>query len=261
MTDLYSPRLPSIAPSSSSFRSVAALARFDSTKPAPYVKRIDFPIRPYLLKYLQVHLKLARVNDEPLQLEDYLLSKANRFGLTLNLLLRKPVKSARHEGSIEDCTATLGVNLRNFNAGYYDLTKGKLSAYAVFQFNDFVDENFNAELYWWVTQHVAKRSTIKDAIRSFMAFYDVTEDERPYETLRKLVQRNGDLEPKKKSKGKSKNFSVNLSQKNGEVSRKKGVVSPKIGVMSHKDMFSAVRQELMKLPIPLFETEFYHARP
>ncbi|MDO7853170.1 hypothetical protein [Hymenobacter convexus] len=224
------------------------------------MKRIDFPIRPYLLKYLQVHLKLARIGEDPLQLEDYVLSKANRFGLALDLLLRKPVKSARHEGSIDDCTATLGVNLRNFNAAYFDLTRGKLTPYAIFQFNDTVDDHFNAELYWWVGKHVDRRATIKDAIRSFMVFYDIMEDDRSYESLRKLVQRNAELVPKKKKKAKPENFSMNSSQKIGEVSRKKGVVSQKIGVMSHKDMFRSVREQLMRLPIALFETEFYHAR-
>ena len=259
MTDRYPSRLAALAPASSSFASVAAHARFDYSKPSVPVKRIDFPIRPYLLKYLQVHLQLECRVDEPQLLEDYVLSRANRFGLTLNLLLRKPVKSARHEGSLEGCTAVLGLNLRNFNAAYYDLTKGKLSAYAVFQFNDFVDDTFNSELYWWVNQHVQKRSTIKDAIRSFMVFYDVSEDERPYETLRKLVQRNGTLEPRKKKKEKADNFPMNMSRKMGEMSQKKSVVSPKNGVMSHKDTFEAVRQELMKLPIPLFETELYYA--
>ncbi|WP_201979309.1 hypothetical protein [Hymenobacter rubidus] len=224
------------------------------------MKRIDFPIRPYLLKYLQVHLKLTRLSEAPLQLEDYVLSKSNRFGLALDLLLRKPVKSARHEGSIDDCTATLGVNLRNFNAAYYDLTRGKLTPYAIFQFNDTVDDHFNAELYWWVGKHVDRRATIKDAIRSFMVFYDIMEDDRSYESLRKLVQRNAELPAKKKKRATTGNFSMNSSQKIGEVSRKKGLVSLKTGVLSHKDTFKAVREQLMKLPIALFETEFYHAR-
>lgn len=223
------------------------------------MKRIDFPIRPYLLKYLQVHLKLQQRPDAPGQLADYLLSKTDRFGFALNQLLRKPAKSARHESSLEECTATLGVDLRNFNHAYYDLTRGKISAYCVFQFNDFVDDLFTAELYWWVQQHVERRATIKDAIRSFMIFYDVSEDEKSFEALRKSVQRNADLAPRKKSSAKTKNFPVNPSQKIGEVSRKKGVVSPKTGVLSQKDTFKAVRQALIDLPLPLFETEFFYA--
>jgi hypothetical protein len=260
MPNLYPPSFPVPSAASPSFSSGAARAKFDYPKPAPFVKRIDFPIRPYLLKYLQVQLKLARLGDEPLQLEDYVLSKSNRFGLVLDLLLRKPTKSARHEGSIDDCTATLGVNLRNFNAAYYELTRGKLTPYAIFQFNDTVDDHFNATLYWWVAQHVEKRATIKDAIRSFMVFYDILEDERPYETLRKLVQRNAPMVPRKKKRVKGENFPMNLSQKIGDLSPKKREVSPKIGVLSQKDTFEAVRQALMKLPIALFETEFYHAR-
>ncbi|MGI4833304.1 MAG: hypothetical protein ACRYFK_07565 [Janthinobacterium lividum] len=224
------------------------------------MKRLDFPVRPHLLKYLEVHLKLARLVEAPLQLEDYVLSKTNRFGFALNQLLRKPAKSARHEGSIDDCTVSLGLNLRNFNAPYYDLTQGKLSPYVVFQFNEFVDDNFREELYWWVAQHREKRATIKDGILSFMAFYGVTENDLAYETLRKDVQRNADLKPLKKKARKTGNFSMNMSQKTGEVSRKKGVSSQKTGVLSQKDVFSAVREQLMKLPLPLFETEFFHAR-
>ncbi|MFC7669312.1 hypothetical protein ACFQT0_19585 [Hymenobacter humi] len=147
---------------------------------------------------MQVHLKLARLDEDPLRLEDYVLSKTNRFGFALNQLLRKPAKSARHESSIEECTVALGVDLRNFNFAYYDLLQGKLSAYCIFQFNDFVDDIFREELYWWVRQHHQRRATIKDAIRSFMVFYDVTEDDLSYETLRKAVQRNADLAPRKK---------------------------------------------------------------
>lgn len=225
------------------------------------MKRIDFPIKPHLLKYLQVHLKLVPSDTRPGQLTDYVLSKTNRFGFALNQLLRKPAKSARHESSIEECTSLLGVDLRNFNAAYYDLLRGKLTAYCVFQFNDFVDDNFYSELYWWVREHRARRATIKDAIRSFMVFYDVSEDDIAYETLRKNVQRNAGLEPRasKKKTEKKRDFSVNLSQKKGEVSQKKGEVSQKKGVLSQKATFSAVRQELMKLPLPIFETEFFYA--
>ncbi|TPG72000.1 hypothetical protein [Hymenobacter nivis] len=224
------------------------------------MKRIDFPIKPHLLKYLQVHLKLATVAEFPVfKAEDYLLSKSNRFGFALNQLLRKPAKSARHEGSLEGCTARLGVDLRNFNAAYYDLLQGKLSAYVVFQFNDFVDDIFKAELYWWVAQHVERRSTIKDAIRSFMVFYDVSEDDLAYETLKKSVQRNGGLRLRKKKKAKSENFPVNLSPKTGELSPKKRKTSPKTGVLSQKDVFAAVRQSLMALPLPISELDFLHA--
>jgi hypothetical protein len=259
MPDIYSLPLPTTAASSSSFSSVAPRARFDSPKPAAYVKRIDFPIRPYLLKYLQVNLRLSCLEADASKLEDYVLSTTNRFGFALDALLRKPAKSARHEGSVEDCTAVLGVNLRNFNAAYYDLTRGALTEYAIFKFNDFVDDNLNADLYFWVARLVGKRSTIKDAIRSFMVFYDISEDEKSFESLRKNVQRNAPLPALKKKKAKAKNFSVNVSQKIGEVSRKKRVVSPKTGVLSQKDTFEAVRQHLMSLPIALFETPFYHA--
>ncbi|MVN77729.1 hypothetical protein GO988_15455 [Hymenobacter sp. HMF4947] len=223
------------------------------------MKRIDFPIKPHLLKYLQVHLKLQRLQDSPILVEDYLLSKTNRFGFALNQLLRKPAKSARHEGSSEECTAVLGVDLRNFNAAYYDLLRGKLTSYVVFQFNDFVDDNFKDTLYWWVREHRARGSTIKDAIRSFMVFYDLTEDDVAYETLRKAVQRNAGLGPSKKKAAKTGDFPMNLSQKTGGLSQKKGKVSQKTGVLSQKDTFLAVRQELMKLPLHLFETEFFHA--
>lgn len=246
---------------SPSFPPVPAGARFAQLNLAPAVKRLDFPLRPHLLKYLQVHLKLTASSADPLRLEDYVLSKAGRFGFALNQLLRKPTKSARHEGSVEDCTSQLGINLRNFNAPYYELTQGKLSPWVVFQFNEFVEDYFRAELHWWVRQHRERRATIKDAIRSFMAFYDVGEDDVAYETLRKDVQRNAELPAlkKKKSAVKASDFSMNLSQKTGGLSQKTRPVSQKTGVLSHKATFAAVRQELSKLPLPLFETEFFVA--
>ncbi|MDO7873987.1 hypothetical protein Q5H93_04515 [Hymenobacter sp. ASUV-10] len=223
------------------------------------MKRIDFPVKPHILKYLLVHLKLQRIEGQELVVDDFVLSTTNRFGFALNALLRKPAKSARHEASIEDCTGLLGVNLRNFNGAHYELMQGNLSAYSVFQFNDFVDDNFRAELFWWVKKAVALRSTIKDAIYSFMAFYDIREEDIAFETLRKDVQRNADLAPRKKNQPKGKNFSVNLSRKTGDLSRKTGDLSRKTGVLSHKDTFIAVREQLMKLPLPLFETQFFYA--
>ncbi|MGI4865866.1 MAG: hypothetical protein ACRYFZ_18220 [Janthinobacterium lividum] len=230
------------------------------------MKRLDFPVRPHLLKYLQVHLKLTASAADPQQLDDYVLSRADRFGFALNQLLRKPVKSARHEASIEDCTARLGLNLRNFNAPYYDLTQGKLSPYAVFQFSEFVDELFRQELYWWVGQTRQRRGTIKDAIRAFMALYEVSDEDIAYETLRRDVHRNGAvpaLQRKAKKKApETENFSMNLSQKMGGLSQKISPLSQKTGVLSHKDTFSLVKQELSKLPLPLFEADFFlaHAR-
>ena len=246
---------------SESFSPAVVGARFACLPHKPAVKRLDFPLRPHLLKYLQVHLKLAPSLADPHQLDDYVLSRADRFGFALNQLLRKPVKSARHEASIEDCTARLGVNLRNFNAPYYELTQGRLVAYAVFQFNEFVDELFREELYWWVGQTCERRGTIKDAIRSFMALYEVTEDDIAYETLRRDVHRNGGV-PTRRRKAKKigaepENFSMNLSQKMNGLSQKTGEVSQKTGVLSQKDVFSAVRQELSKLPLPLFEADFF----
>lgn len=259
MADAYGSSAAALSAPSPSFLSPSPAASFATPKPAA-VKRIDFPIRPYLLKYLAVHLKLATVAEFPVhKVADYLLSKSDRFGFALNQLLRKPAKSARHEGSTAECTARLGVDLRNFNAAYYDLLQGKLSAYVVFQFNDFTDDIFKAELYWWVAQHVERRSTIKDAIRSFMVFYDVSEDDLAFETLKKAVQRNGGLQLRKKKKAKADDFPMNSSRKIGEVSPKKRKPSPKTGVMSQKDVFAAVRQSLMALPLPISELDFLHA--
>lgn len=219
-------------------------------------------MKPHLLKYLQVNLRLARVQEAPLQLEDYVLSKGDkRFGLALSHLLRKPVKSARHQECNEECTAVLGIDLRTYRHSYYELEQGKVSPYAIFEFNNLVEEIFRTELYWWVQQHYERQATIKDAIRSYMAYYDVSEDDIAYETLRKSVQRNAELPVRKKKQPKTENFPLHLSQKIGGLSRKTKGLSRKIGVLSHKDTYEAVKEQLMKLPLPLFESEFFHARP
>lgn len=262
MLQSYSSPSSHPAPISSSFPPPAAAARFEQPKPAPAVKRLDFPVRPHLLKYLQVHLQLLRVQEVPFQASDYALSSEGRFGLPLTLLLQKPAKSARHDGSIDDCTAMFGVDLRNFKGAYKYLLEGQLSPWVIFQFNDFVEDYFRKELHWWVNRHRERRATNKDAIYSFMAFYDVTEDDIPFETLRKDVQRNANLPARRKKKKvevKTSVFTEKVSRKIGEVSRKKGEVSRKIGVMSQKATFAAVRQELAKMPLPLFELSFLHA--
>ena len=217
-------------------------------------------MKPHLLKFLQVHLKLKRSLEPGGELEDYVLTNSGLWGLPLTQLLRRPAKSARHEASIEDCTVSLGINLRNFKGDYYDLLQGKLSAYAIFQWNDFVEDQYYRELYWWVHKHRERRATIKDGIRAFLAFYEVSEDECAFETLRKNVQRNAGLPSRKNKKKKDKkgNFPVNLSQKTSALSQKTGALSQKTGVLSQKDTFAAVRQELMKLPLPLFETDFFY---
>jgi hypothetical protein len=249
-------------PATESFMPASAEARFGFVKLPPLaVKRLDFPLRPHLLKFLQVHLKLSRVQEQPLLLSDYVLSGSGRFGLALTQLLRKPVKSARHEGSIDDCTAKLGVDLRSYKYAYYDLLQGKLSPYVVFLFNDFVEDVFRHEVYWWVQQHYDRRATIKDSIHAALAFYDITEEDVAYHTIRRDVQRNAGLKRRyaKKKGSKTDNFPVNLSQKISGLSQKKREVSQKKRVLSQRDTFSAVREALMKLPLPIFETEFFHA--
>ena len=224
------------------------------------MRRIDFPLRPHLLKYLIVHLDLRSDLSQPELLADYVLSSVGQWGLPLTFLLSKPVKSARHEGSIDDCTVTLGVNLRNFKAPYYELTQGQLSPFVVFKFNEYVEQVFRKELYWWVTQYQQRRGTIKDGILTFLNLYDISEQDVAYGTLRRDVERNSPLlRRKKKAKNgkKSKNFSMNLSQKMSDLSQKKGDLSQKMSVLSHKDAFASVHQELMKLPLPIFGAGFY----
>jgi hypothetical protein len=228
------------------------------------MRRIDFPVRPHLLKYLAVHMRLRTDLTQPELLADYVLSSVGQWGLPLTVLLAKPVKSARHEASVDDCTAKLGVNLRNFKAPYYDLTQGKLSPYVVFQFNDYCEDVFRKELYRWVAQYQERRGTIKDAILTYMALYDITEQDVAYTTLRRDVERNAPLLRRKKKRTtgkKSKNFSMKVSQKIGGLSQKKGGLSQEIGVLSHKDTFAAVREGLMKLPLPIFTADFYFGPP
>jgi hypothetical protein len=228
------------------------------------VKRIDFPIRPHLLKFLQVHLHLARVQESPFQASDYALSSEGRFGLPLTLLLQKPVQDGRYEGSIADCTAQLGLDLRNYKGAYAYLLKGQLSPWVVFQFNDLVEETFRQEFYWWVREQRQRRATIKDAIYSYLAFYGVSEDDVAYETLRRDLHRNGGLptrRKKKKNEVKTGCFAEKVSQKINPVSQKINGVSQKNRVLSQRDTFAAVRQELAKLPLPMLQLDFLHGRP
>lgn len=248
---------------SSSFLPPSPAARFERSKPAPSVKRLDFPIRPHLLKFLQVHLHLARTQELPFQVSDYALSSEGRFGLPLTLLLQKTVQDGRYEGSIDDCTAQLGLDLRNYKGAYAYLLKGQLSPWVVFQFNDLVEETFREEFYWWVRQQRQRRATIKDAIYSYMAFYGVTEDDIAYETLRRDLHRNGGLPVRKKTKkveAKTSGFGEKVSQKINPVSQKNNGVSQKINVLSQRATFAAVREQLAKLPLPILELDFLHGR-
>lgn len=245
---------------SPSFLPLPVAARFERAQPASSVKRIDFPVRPHLLKFLQVHLQLARVQELPFQASDYALSSEGRFGLPLTLLLQKPVQDVRYEGSIADCTAQLGLDLRNYKGAYAYLLKGQLSPWVVFQFNDLVEETFRAEFYWWVRQQRQRRATIKDAIYAYMAFYGVSEDDIAYETLRRDLHRNGGLPTrrKKKKEAKTSGFGEKVSQKINPVSQKINGVSQKNSVLSQRATFSAVREQLRKLPLPILELDFLH---
>lgn len=246
---------------SRSFPSPTSAANFGHPKPRPAVKRIDFPIRPHLLKFLQVHLHLARTQELPFQASDYALSSEGRFGLPLTLLLQKPVQDVRYEGSIDDCTSKLGLDLRNYKGAYAYLLKGELSPWVVFQFNDLVEETFRKEFYWWARQQRQRRATIKDAIYSYMAFYDVTEEDIAYETLRRDLHRNGGLpvrRKKKKDEVKTSGFAEKVSQKINPVSQKINGVSQKINVLSQRATFAAVRKQLANLPLPILELNFLH---
>ncbi len=192
---------------------------------------LAFPVRPYVRKYLVRHLG-----------EHYVLSRADRFGLFLFHLLRKQGRGAKKTGGKEKCSATFAIDLRNFPFRQYGLEE--LTSYSIFHFNEFVDELLKGELYMWVRAHATAarhRTTVKDAIVDFMVLYDLREEDISFETLRKSVQRNTDVRPRKRDKSV-----VKPSQKSDPLSQKSGV-------MSQTQQLQALRQHLKGLPLPLFD--------
>ena len=195
-------------------------------------KTLDFPVKPHVRKYLNVHLGHG----------DYMLSTANRFGKMLFQLLRRQLKGKlHHAGTRDGCTQVLRLDLHNFPAHQYGLSE--FTDYSIFHFNDFVDEILKEELFLWIKQFVNRRTTIKEVIVDFMAAYDLREEDIQYETLRKAVQRNVKLPELKKRRVKSV---VNLSQKTADLSQKTADLSRKKGEMSRGAQHKAVRQELTK---------------
>ncbi|MBO0360666.1 hypothetical protein J0X19_22085 [Hymenobacter sp. BT186] len=196
------------------------------------LKTIDFPVKPHVRKYLNVHLGT----------EAYVLSNSGRFGRMLFHLMRRQVKGKlHHAGSREDCTSALALDLRNFPVHQYGLTE--LTDYTIFQFNDYCDEWLKEELYTWVRQFVNRRTTIKQVITDFMAGYDLREEDIQYETLRKAVQRNVDLAVLKKKGPKSVG---KMSQKTADLSRKSADLSQKTADLSRYSEIRALRQQLKK---------------
>ncbi|WP_375435076.1 hypothetical protein [uncultured Hymenobacter sp.] len=196
------------------------------------LKILDFPVKPHVRKYLDLHL-----GTEP-----YVLSSADRFGKLLFHLMRRQIKGKlHHAGSREGCTSNFKLDLRNFPAYQYGFDE--LTDYTIFQFNDYVDELLKEELYTWIRQFVTRRTGIKRVIIDFMAGYDLREEDIQYETLRKAVQRNVSLPPLKKKREKSV---VNLSLKTGDLSQKTGDLSLKTGDLSRSAQLVSLRQQLMK---------------
>ncbi|GAA3953889.1 hypothetical protein [Hymenobacter algoricola] len=199
------------------------------------LKILDFPVQPYVRKYLNVHLGH----------EQYLLSTADRFGKILFHMLRRQVKGKlHHAGSRADCTEVLQLDMRNFPVYQYGLTE--LTDYTIFQFNDFVDETMKEELYTWVRNFLSRKTSIRDIILDFMAGYDFREEEVKYETLRKAVQRNVKTKELRKRRP---NSVVNLSQKLAGLSQKTAELSQEPAGLSRYASLLAMRQELMKIPV------------
>jgi hypothetical protein len=212
------------------------------------LKTVEFPLKPHVRKYLSVHLRLA-LHADTNQMQPYVLSTSDQFGKMLYHLLRRQVKGRlHHTESREDCTQVLTVDLRNFPAYQFGLTQ--VTDYTIFHFNDFVDENLRQSLYEWVRLFASRRRTIKEIITDFMAVYDLREEDIQYETLRKAVQRNVKLPPRKKRADKSVG---KMSQKTDELSRKTGKMSHKSGELSRQGQHRAVREELMQQPSSLID--------
>ncbi|QIX60892.1 hypothetical protein HER32_06750 [Hymenobacter sp. BT18] len=197
------------------------------------MKNLDFPLKPHVRKYLNVHLGSG----------EYVLSNSDRFGKMMYHLLRRQVKGKlHHAGSREDCTQVLQIDMRNFPAHQYGLKE--LTNYTIFQFNDFVDELMKEELYLWVRQFLNNRITIRQIILDFMGAYDLREEDVPFETLRKAVQRNVHLKELKKRAPKQPKSVVKMSQKTADLSRKTADLSQKTADLSRVAQHLVVRQEL-----------------
>ncbi|WBA42965.1 hypothetical protein [Hymenobacter canadensis] len=196
------------------------------------LKTLDFPVKPHVRKYLDVHLGAG----------PYVLSNTGQYGRMLFHLMRRQIKGKlHHAGTREDCTCVLQLDLRNFPVHQYGLTE--LTDYTIFQFNDHVDELLKEELYTWVRKCVNRHTTFKAVITDFMAGYDLREEDIQYETLRKAVQRNVNLPALKKKRAKSV---VNLSRKTADLSQKTAELShDSVGLSRYAEVRS-LRQQLMR---------------
>ena len=199
------------------------------------LKTLDFPIRPCVRKYL----------DQQLGADPYVLSNTGRFGRFLFQLLRRQLKGRlHHAGSREDCTCVLKMDMRLFPVHQYGLTE--LTNYTIVQFNDYCEEWMMDDLYNWVRSFVNPRTSVKEVITDFMAGYDLREEDKQYETLRKAVQRNVDVKALRKPLKNSLKSVGKMSQKSGVLSREIDVLSQKDGNLSRYDMLRALRQQLKK---------------
>ncbi|WP_400194070.1 hypothetical protein [Hymenobacter sp. B81] len=198
------------------------------------LKTLDFPVKPHVRKYLNVHLGHG----------EYVLSNADRFGKMLFHLLRRQLKGKlSHAGSLQGCTQVLQLDLRNFPVHQYGLTE--LTSYTVFQFNDFVDELLKEELYLWVRSFLNRSTSIREVILDFMGAYDLREEDIQFETLRKAVQRNCNLPALKKRRGKSVG---KMSQKTAGLSQKTAEMSQETGGLSRYASVLSLRQQLIATP-------------
>lgn len=154
---------------------------------------LRIPIKPHLRKYI------AATHDvEP----TYQLSTWDFLGMAVwNVLTR----DAR--GGSADQKKYSHVLVVTLSPYYYEEYMHQISDKAVTRFNETIDRMLKDEMVRHVRKERLNGKMIKEGLESFLAFYEFTEDELAYETIKKRYDRE---ERRRNSKKLQKNYDKNV---------------------------------------------------
>lgn len=137
------------------------------------------PIKPYLKKFVLKRLP-----------EPYHANNKEYFGMFLIKLLRDKQKDAQYDNWNENYTERIHIELPNQHV--FRKCAKNINGFMIMKFNGFIRELFFEKLFDFIhlrTLYADNVVMVSQAIREFCQYYDLTEEDIPYMTLRRNYHR------------------------------------------------------------------------
>jgi hypothetical protein len=141
---------------------------------------ISIAIKPYLKKYL--------AND--FDVEPLVVGKTNQYTLFLFNSLRSPeyLNLSRTYKALDPQVYSDTLKCMVCE-DYWNRHGSVISEEHQFLFNKFVQYNFCEEFYRFTRMRIGKKGSLNEALREFLNFYDLCEDDLPFKTIQKMYER------------------------------------------------------------------------